>query len=167
MMVSKKFIGNFEELMGELSELGYQHTWGVMNAADYGVAQSRKRLFVISKLGGVPPELPKPFPLTKCLRDYLEPEPVDPSYYLSEDRIKGLVWSNQKEEEAGNNFRFQPTTGGDRLYGDLSRWTTQDGQLPPSIRHGVEMMLRARASKSLWRPFGFLKRPSLSMGLRS
>lgn len=112
MMVSKKFIGNFEELMGELSELGYQHTWGVMNAADYGVAQSRKRLFVISKLGGVPPELPKPFPLTKCLRDYLEPEPVDPSYYLSEDRIKGLVWSNQKEEEAGNNFRFQPTTGG-------------------------------------------------------
>lgn len=112
MLVSKRYIVHFQLLLDELSELGYQHTYGVMNAADYGVAQSRKRLFVISKKGGKPPELPKPIPLTKCLRDYLEPEPVAEHYYLSEDRLKGLIWSNEKEEQKGNNFRFEPTDGG-------------------------------------------------------
>lgn len=112
MLVSKKNIEYFQLLLDELSALGYRHTYGVMNAADYGVAQSRKRLFVISKLGGDPPALPKPIPLTKCLRDYLEPEPVAESYYLSEERLKGLIWSNEKEEAKGYNYRFEPTDGG-------------------------------------------------------
>ena len=86
MMVSKKFKANFDELMDELTAIGYRHAWKVLNACDYGVAQNRKRLFVISKLNGNPPDLPKPIPLTKCLRDYLEPEPVEDRYYLSEDR---------------------------------------------------------------------------------
>lgn len=108
MMISKKFKQNFDDLLGELSALGYQHTYGILNAADYGVAQSRKRCFVISKLGGPAPKLPAPVPLAKCLRDYLEPEPVAPHYYLSEDRLKGLLWSNEKEEAKGRNFRFAP-----------------------------------------------------------
>lgn len=111
MMVSKKFKANFDELMDELSAIGYQHTWKVLNACDYGVAQNRKRLFVISKLNGKPPEMPKPIPLTKCMRDYLEPEPVDERYYLSQDRLKGLIWSNAKEKEAERGFRFEPTDG--------------------------------------------------------
>lgn len=78
------------------------------------MAQSRRRCFVISKLGGTPPDLPRPIPLDKCLRDYLEPEPVDPSYYLSEDRLKGLIWSNQKEEEKGYGYRFEPLTERER-----------------------------------------------------
>ena len=111
MMVSKKFKANFDELMDELTAIGYRHAWKVLNACDYGVAQNRKRLFVISKLDGNPPDLPKPIPLTKCLRDYLEPEPVEDRYYLSEDRIRGLIWSNDKEERADRGFRFEPTDG--------------------------------------------------------
>lgn len=120
-MISKKFINNFNELLDELSILGYWHSYGIMNAADYGVAQSRKRCFVISKLGSPAPELPKPKPLFKCLKDYLEPEPVAEHYYLSEDRLKGLIWSNQKEEENGNNFRFSPTEGGGTAHSITSR----------------------------------------------
>ena len=108
MMVSKKYIENFKQILASLSELGYNHQYGIMNAADYGVAQSRKRCFMISKLGGPAPKLPAPIPLTKCLRDYLEPEPVAPNYYLSEERLKGLIWSNEKEEAQGRNFRFEP-----------------------------------------------------------
>lgn len=110
MMVSKKFKANFDALLGELTALGYQHEWGILNAADCGVAQSRKRCFVISKLGGPAPKLPEPIPLTTRLRDYLEPEPVAPEYYLSEDRLKGLIWSNEKEAAAGRGFRFEPLT---------------------------------------------------------
>ena len=112
MMLSAKYIDNFKALLAKLSELGYRHQYGIMNAADYGVAQSRKRCFMISKLGGPAPMLPRPIPLDKCLRDYLEPEPVAPHYYLSEDRLKGLIWSNQKEEAADRGFRFRPTDGG-------------------------------------------------------
>ena len=51
----------FERLLREIDEAGYQSRWKVLNAADYGVAQSRPRLFVI----GVPkgeflPEHPLP-----------------------------------------------------------------------------------------------------------
>lgn len=110
-MISKKFKANFDEILNELSELGYYHRYAILNSKDYGVAQSRKRCFCISKLGGEPPELPAPIPLTKCLRDYLEPEPVAPEYYLSKDRLAGLIWSNEKEREAQRGFRFEPTAG--------------------------------------------------------
>ena len=110
MMVSKKFKANFDALLDELTALGYQHEWGILNAADCGVAQSRKRCFVISKFGGPAPKLPEPIPLTTRLRDYLEPEPVAPEYYLSEERLKGLIWSNEKEKQAGRGFRFEPLT---------------------------------------------------------
>jgi DNA (cytosine-5)-methyltransferase 1 len=51
----------FERLLKEIDEAGYVYRWKVLNAADYGVAQSRPRLFVI----GVPkrnklPEHPDP-----------------------------------------------------------------------------------------------------------
>ena len=112
MMVSKKFKANFDELMDELTAIGYRHVWKVLNACDYGVAQNRKRLFVISKLNGNPPDLPKPIPLTKCLRDYLEPEPVEDKYYLSEDRIRGLIWSTEKERvDKGRGFGWNPQYG--------------------------------------------------------
>ena len=108
MMISAKYMASFKEILDELTVLGYQHQYGIMNAADHGVAQSRRRCFMISKLGGPAPKLPAPIPLTKCLRDYLEPEPVADHYYLSEERLKGLVWSNEKEEAKGRNFRFAP-----------------------------------------------------------
>lgn len=109
-MVSKKFKANFDELMGELSELGYSHTWKVVNATDYDVAQNRKRLFVVSKLGGEPPSIPGPMPRTKILRDYMD-DAVDEKYYLSAKRLEGLVWSNKKEQEAGRGYRFRPSDG--------------------------------------------------------
>lgn len=121
MMISAKFIGTFKDILAKLTALGYQHSYGIMNAADYGVAQSRKRCFMISKLGGMAPALPKPIPLTKCMRDYLEPEPVAPNYYLSEDRLKGLIWSNQKESDAGRGFAFEPTDGGGTAHTITSR----------------------------------------------
>jgi len=112
MMISAKFIGTFKDILARLTALGYRHTYGIMNAADYGVAQSRKRCFMISKLGGPAPPLPKAIPLTKCLRDYLEPEPVAPRYYLSKERLEGLIWSNAKEAEQCRGYRFRPTDGG-------------------------------------------------------
>jgi len=51
----------FRRLLSEVDAAGYHYTWRVLNAADFGVPQSRPRLFVVgvrkrSKL----PELPEP-----------------------------------------------------------------------------------------------------------
>ena len=139
MMISAKFIGTFKDILARLTVLGYQHSYGIMNAADYGVAQSRKRCFMISKLGGMAPALPKPIPLTKCMRDYLEPEPVAPNYYLSEDRLRGLIWSNQKEADAGRGFAFEPTDGG----GDRSHYNEPSGSEKNGQLHKVRIMNKA------------------------
>ena len=41
----------FATILSALSELGYHVTWQVLNSADFGVAQSRKRVFIIGFLG--------------------------------------------------------------------------------------------------------------------
>ena len=111
MMISKDYIDNFKEIIQVLSTLGYTSNYGIMNACDYGVAQNRRRCFMVSKLNGAAPSLPAPMKLTRCLRDYLEPEPVDKSYYLKPERIKGLIWSTEKQNVKGNGFKFEPTDG--------------------------------------------------------
>lgn len=41
----------FAVILNALSELGYHVTWQVLNSADFGIAQSRKRVFIIGFLG--------------------------------------------------------------------------------------------------------------------
>lgn len=60
------------------------------NAKDYGVAQNRERVFIVSILGEYNYTFPKPIPLTKRLKDYLEDE-VDEKYYLSDKQIEQIV----------------------------------------------------------------------------
>lgn len=107
-MISKKFLPNFQEMLDSLSELGYRHTYGILNAAEHGVAQSRRRCFCISKLDADPPSLPEPRPLVnddgspRCLKDFLEPEPVDERYYLSKERLEGLIWTGDAPGASGD-----------------------------------------------------------------
>src|SRR5690606_7073785 len=50
---------------------------------------------------------PKPFPLTKRLKDVLE-ENVDEKYYLSEKMISFFTKHSEKHSEKGNGFKFTP-----------------------------------------------------------
>lgn len=108
-MLSQKYVDNFKIIRDRLTALGYCHSYGIMNASDYGVAQSRRRCFMISKLNGPAPRLPKPMPLNKCLKDYLEPEPVAKRYYLSAEQVSKFIYDNEKHESKGNGFRFRLT----------------------------------------------------------
>ena len=49
-----------ERLTSRLEEAGYRLRWEVLNAADYGVPQLRKRLILYGTLGNEPPPLPAP-----------------------------------------------------------------------------------------------------------
>jgi DNA (cytosine-5)-methyltransferase 1 len=46
-ILSKKHINNFEEIVEEFEEMGYTVEWQKLNAAEYGVPQRRRRVFII------------------------------------------------------------------------------------------------------------------------
>ncbi|MFT4087061.1 MAG: DNA cytosine methyltransferase [Gordonia sp. (in: high G+C Gram-positive bacteria)] len=50
----------FERLLKSLAELGYNPQWKVLLAADYGVPQLRRRVFVVGRRDGVKFEFPEP-----------------------------------------------------------------------------------------------------------
>lgn len=47
-------------LQGELERLGYGVSWRILNAADYGVPQSRQRIFIVALRNGALFSFPKP-----------------------------------------------------------------------------------------------------------
>lgn len=50
----------FERLLKSLAELGYNPQWKVLLAADYGVPQLRRRVFVVGRRDGAKFEFPEP-----------------------------------------------------------------------------------------------------------
>lgn len=111
MMISPRYMDNFKEIISELESLGYASRYAVLNAKDYGIAQFRRRVFMISSLNRIPPDFPKKVPLDKVIRDYLEDGIIPEKYYLPEDRIRGLIRSTEKEKARGNGFNFNPSDG--------------------------------------------------------
>lgn len=95
-LVQKKFMPEFQRWIDTLTDLGYSSYWKVLNAKDYGVAQNRERVFMVSILGEHQPyNFPQPFELTKCVEDYMEPaEEIGEEYFISQDRVTNKVLSD-------------------------------------------------------------------------
>lgn len=117
-LTGKKFKAEFATILNILEEMGYNNYWKVLNAADYGVPQKRERVFIVSIRKDIDTgtfEFPKPFTLTKRLRDVLEDE-VDEKYYLSEKLVNFFYENTLKNKAKGNGFAFNPVlqekTGG-------------------------------------------------------
>lgn len=90
-LVSKRFIGTFNQWLDVLSSLGYTNYWQVLNAKDYGVPQNRKRVFVVSIFNSQEQYyFPKPVQTDIKLKDVLEGY-VDERYYLSDEAVKKMV----------------------------------------------------------------------------
>lgn len=86
---SKKHIANFEKWIKFLEDLGYTNKWQDLNAKDFGVAQSRRRCFMVSMLNWKY-KFPEGFELSKTMQDYLEEE-VPEKYYLKKDKMEELI----------------------------------------------------------------------------
>lgn len=106
-LLGKKYKPGFQRLLSELSKLGYANYYQVMNAKDYGVAQNRRRVIMVSVLGDYSYEFPKPFKLTKTFKDYLEKD-VSDKYLLSENMYNFFLINDKNNREKGNGFRFKP-----------------------------------------------------------
>ena len=99
-LVQKKFMPEFQRWIDTLADLGYSNYWKVLNAKDFGVAQNRERVFMVSILRTEDRpnpiyNFPAPMPLTKCVEDYMEPaEEIGEEYFISQDRVTNKVLSD-------------------------------------------------------------------------
>ena len=109
-LVQEAFKAQFYEIQKEIATYGYKNFTLTLNAKDFGVAQNRDRVFMVSLLGDYHYEFPMPFRLEKRLKDYLEPN-VPEKYYLSDKMIQYFNDNSQANEEKGNGFRFKPQGG--------------------------------------------------------
>ena len=90
-LIGKNHIHNFNLFLEYLASLGYINSWKVLNARNYGVPQSRERVFCISVLNSSNPfEFPDPVPLTTTMHDLLETD-VDNKYYLKGDQTTDFI----------------------------------------------------------------------------
>lgn len=92
-LVNKNFKEGFDEWLAALESMGYKNYWKVLNSKDYGIAQNRERVFVVSILGDYEYEFPKAFELTRKLKDFLEVA-VDPKFDLTEKQMVALQRGN-------------------------------------------------------------------------
>lgn len=97
----------FDKWCRLLSSLGYTQSYAVLNAKDFGVPQSRERLFMVSTLTKGALMFPQGGDTGVRLRDVMEPD-VDDRYFLTEERIASYERHRRNQEEAGRGFGWSP-----------------------------------------------------------
>ena len=101
-LISDKFIHVFKKWCKELEKYGYNNYYQVLNAKDYGIPQSRERVFMISirKDENDPNpyyEFPDKMTLKKKVDDIYEDD-VDEKYYMKdENRVQTYVRHLQED----------------------------------------------------------------------
>lgn len=166
-LLSKKHIHNFENYIRQMELLGYNSTYRVLNAKDYGVPQSRERVFTVSIRKDLPYDFHFPATLpAKKLTDILEPE-VDASFYKMTplqqevwDRAfeKKLIepndaieytYSNARLKEIGQGFIKKQNRADNTI---MSTLKTNPDQIGIVMGSGVARKL---TPKECWRLMGF------------
>ena len=90
---SKRFKNEFETVLNDLNDAGYNSYYKVLNAKNYGIPQNRERVFIVSirkDLDNGKFEFPEPFDNGLRLKDLLEDE-VDEKFYISEEKTKRFI----------------------------------------------------------------------------
>lgn len=120
-LVGKQFINQFKEWCEYLESLGYtnyHNNYKCLNAKDFGVAQNRERIFMVSILGEHKPyEFPRGFKLEKRLKDFLDTD-IEDKYYLSDEIQKRF---KQTKKDDGNNNIIGTTAPKERSIGQRDR----------------------------------------------
>ena len=103
-LVSVKYKSYFKEWLDILESYGYTNFYQILNACDYGVAQSRERVFCISILDDTFFMFPQPVPLKKKIKDYLD-KTVEPRLIYREKYLQNYhKYDKEKSASLGNGL---------------------------------------------------------------
>jgi len=153
---------NFDKWLDYLTSLGYTNYWKVLNAVDYGVPQSRERVFCVSILK---PDkefiFPEPQKRTIKIKDILEPDNKIPANMYMNDR-PFIFKDNITESDNGliqvGNLEMAGNESIKRVYspdGVCPTLTTMTGgHRQPKIYLG-EKGVRKLTPKECWKIMGF------------
>jgi len=93
-LISEKHQSYFQHYLKELTELGYTNTWKILNAKDFGIPQSRKRVFVVS----IRNDLPQTFNFDnlptqpmQSLLNFINIHETDVSYFIKSQSMQKAV----------------------------------------------------------------------------
>lgn len=92
-LTGKKFKSEFEMVLNDLDDAGYNSYYRVLNAKNYGVPQNRERVFIVSirkDLDNGKFKFPEPFDNGIRLKDILEND-VDEKYYLPDEKVEQFL----------------------------------------------------------------------------
>lgn len=98
-LLSEQMSAEFDAVKFGLKEIGYSSYWQVLNAKDFGVAQNRERIFIVSYRNDIDPKefhFPTGVKLEKTLGDYLEIN-ADPSFDLPPSFLTNIEWLNSDD----------------------------------------------------------------------
>lgn len=89
----------FRQLLSEMDKLGYGLAWRVLDAQFFGVAQRRRRLFLVGRLGACPP-----------VEVLIEPESLRGDYPSSREKREALA-ARAGRSPACAGFKFNQGAG--------------------------------------------------------
>jgi DNA (cytosine-5)-methyltransferase 1 len=98
-LTQTKFLPDFNRWQMWLEQHGYVNFWKILNAKDFGVAQNRERVFMVSILKDSDETpiyvFPNEFPLEKNVKGYMEDScELAPNYWIDQNRITYDVLNN-------------------------------------------------------------------------
>lgn len=116
-IVGKKFKDTFQMFLDELHEYGYNTYYKVLNAKDFGIPQSRERVYLIiirREYDNGLFQFPDGFESDLCLKDVLENE-VDEKYYIDTDKAKELIVDLVESGKLERTNASTVRTGGEQV----------------------------------------------------
>lgn len=165
-LVSKRHIDHFNHYLATMERLGYRNTFKILNAKDFGMAQSRERIFTVSVLGDGTFEFPEPRPLSKPLAHYID-RTIDTTEYALSDNELALFFEadGQLYVKANNSRQFAEVMDGDsinveRPNSKTRRGRVQSGMAPtlttsPNVAVYYDGIIRKISPRECWRLLGF------------
>jgi len=113
-LTQKKFKREFEQILNDLNESGYDNYWEVLNAKDFGIPQNRERVFIISIRKDIDDGIfmfPEKINKNVRVKDILENN-VDKKYYIN--KTINLIFKD-KYIQYDNNLKNH-NSAAQRLY---------------------------------------------------
>jgi DNA (cytosine-5)-methyltransferase 1 len=103
-LTAKRFADTLSDIIASLESMGYNVYTKVLNSKDFGIPQSRARLFFVCILREIDDgsfEFPEPIPLTITLRDLLDKN-VPEKYFINDDYF--IKWKDSFERDIKRSF---------------------------------------------------------------
>lgn len=137
-VLNKKHIHNFEKYLSKMEVFGYKNYYKVLNSKDYGIPQSRNRLFCISIREDIDCgfEFPEPIPLRTTLLDYVD--------LSNKENLYGRIPENKHQEWKQEMYKMYIDASGGVISGVYTNQSRSFGYRPPLNR--LSKTIKALAS---------------------